>query len=161
MFIHPLVMRPIYTLLQQLEATVADSEKLNTAVSQSPVGWHIQHALLVIRRIASNLEKSDPVAYKWTFNRSRSFVFTFKKIPRGKARAPKPVQPVELLSPAALLEEIQLTKTKLQVLDSLHRNSNFEHPYLGLLNLKATRKFLFIHTKHHVKIIEDILKGRG
>ena len=154
-------MDKILSLLQQLEANIPQSEKVKNAVSQSSVGWHIQHSLLVIRRIASNLEKSDPATYKWKFNRSRSFVFLFNKIPRGKAKAPKPVQPGELLAPAALLEEIQLTKAKLQVLDSLHQNSNFEHPYLGLLNLKATRKFLFIHTKHHVKIIADILKGRG
>ena len=43
----------------------------------------------------------------------------------------------------------------------LHANSNFKHPYFGVLNLKMTKRFLEIHTNHHLKIIKEILQSNN
>ena len=39
-----------------------------------------------------------------------------------------------------------------------HHNAYFRHLIFGNLNKKRTIRFLQIHTAHHLKIIQDILK---
>jgi hypothetical protein len=150
-------MNKLLALIETLESKIQYFDKRNTAISKSPVGWHIQHTLLTTRRIIKAIESSNPKSYEWKFNLTRNFVLTFNKIPRGKGKAPNSVIPNETLVPSELLIEIQELKAKINVLDTLHSNHYFDHPYFGHLNLKATRKFLEIHTKHHIAIIDDIL----
>jgi hypothetical protein len=56
-----------------------------------------------------------------------------------------------------LKDSIAKAKENIASLASAQKNHYFEHPYFGKLNLKPTIKFLKIHTKHHLKIINDIL----
>jgi hypothetical protein len=53
----------------------------------------------------------------------------------------------------------ELLKTRLPVLDTLHPNNYFKHPLFGNLNIKSTIKMLVLHTRHHIGIINDIMKG--
>ena len=85
-------------------------------------------------------------------------VFTTGKIPRGKIRAPKVVTPFDVATAEELKSKIEIAKNNISKLNNLPKNSFFKHPFLSNLNLKQTEKFLAIHTKHHLKIIEDILK---
>jgi len=57
-----------------------------------------------------------------------------------------------------LQTQFEIAKKTIKDLETLDPKSNFKHPLFGRLNLKQTRFFLIIHTKHHLKIIEDILK---
>ncbi len=75
-------MKKLNTLLMLLESKIEKSEQINLRVSKSSVGWHIEHTLLVINVIIAGLKNSNPGEYKWKFNLSRLFVFTFNKIPR-------------------------------------------------------------------------------
>ena len=150
-------MNRLTVLIDNLETKIPYSDKLNTSISQSPVGWHIQHTLLATKKIIQAIEGSNPPNYKWKFNLTRSFVFTFNKIPRGKGKAPKSVIPNEPFEPSVLHREIEELKSKINVLDTLNANNYFDHPYFGSLNLKATRTFLEIHTKHHIAIIDEII----
>lgn len=151
-------MNTLLTLTKELETYIPDREKLNDTISQGSVGWHIQHTLLTTKRIISALEKSEPKQYKWRFSLTRSFVFTFNKIPRGKGKAPQSVQPASIAGQDELMAELQKVITRIAVLDKLQPNHHFVHPYFGSLNVKAARKFLEIHTRHHLAIISDILK---
>lgn len=151
-------MTTLTTLINELQTQIQNCERLNEAVSQSSVGWHIQHTLLTTKKIISALEKSDPAQYKWDFSLTRSFVFTFNKIPRGKGKAPQSVQPAGNAEPAELIAEVQKLLPRISLLDELQPNHFFVHPYFGRLNVKAARKFLEIHTRHHLAIISDILK---
>jgi hypothetical protein len=78
------------------------------------------------------------------------------KIPRGKARAPKVVQPEGYISKESLQMHLDKVYQNIENWEALHENCYFFHPYFGNLNKKATEKFLALHTKHHLKIIEDI-----
>ena len=152
-------MKKLIELIYELETKIPHSEKMNTVVSSTSVGWHIHHSLLVLLQIIQTVEKSDPGNYKWKFNLNKSIVYTLNKIPRGRAKAPESVRPKELMDTAEMKKTFELLKTRLQVLDTLHPNNYFKHPYFGDLNVKATIKMLKLHTKHHIGIINDIIKG--
>lgn len=151
-------MNPLLPLLQQLENHISNFEKTNPNVSNSTVGWQIDHCLLVINGIIGQLEISDPSKYqpKWTF--PKFMVFTTGKIPRGKAKAPKVVIPTQVATQEELIAKLAAAKNNVLKLDTFSENQFFNHPYFKDLNVKQTKKFLTIHTKHHLKIIQDILK---
>jgi hypothetical protein len=152
-------MKKLSALINELETKIPHSEKIDTTVTGASVGWHIHHCLLVGLQIIQAVEKSNPENYRWKFNISRAFVYTLNKIPRGKGKAPESVIPKETIAADEMKSNFELLKTRLSVLDTLHPNSYFKHPYFGDLNLKATIKMLQIHTKHHIEIINDIVKG--
>jgi hypothetical protein len=151
-------MTTLSALVNELETKIEHSEKLDNAVSNASVGWHVQHSLLVVLGIIQAVEKSNPAEYVYKFNLKKTFVFTLNKIPRGKSKAPERVMPKEALNSDELKNEIQILKSRLDVLNTLQPGNFFIHPIFGHLNLKATIKMLKIHTKHHIDIINDIIK---
>ncbi len=151
-------MKPLESLIQQLENQISNASISNLSVSHSSVGWQIEHSLLTIKLITEQLKKSDTGQYKWTFNIGRMLILTMQKIPRGKANAPKIVVPKEDITSESLKETIRQTRESIQVLNTLQKNHYFEHPYFGKLNVQQTMRFLHTHTKHHLAIIHDILK---
>jgi hypothetical protein len=151
-------MKNLVSLIDALESKIDFFETTNEMVSKSTVGWQIDHSLKVINGIINSLKKSDSLNYKWNFNFSRTVVFTINKIPRGKANAPKTVRTYDEILKQDLIDQIEISKKLVLELVDLQNNNNFIHPYFGVLNLKQSIKFLEIHTNHHLKIINDILK---
>ena len=151
-------MNPLHNLLLQLESHIPNFDKTNSRISNSTIGWQIDHCLLVINGVIKQLEISNPTEFQPKFNLPKFIVFTTGKIPRGKARAPKIVMPISIATAEELNSNIEIAKNKVSKLNNLPKNSFFKHPFLSDLNVKQTEKFLAIHTKHHLKIIEDILK---
>ncbi|MES2864580.1 MAG: DUF1569 domain-containing protein [Bacteroidota bacterium] len=151
-------MTQLDTLIIQLENNISNFEKTNPKVSNSTIGWQIDHCLLVINGVISQIEISNPAEYQSKFNWNRFVVFTTGKIPRGKIRAPKVVTPVDVATLEELKSKIEIAKNNIQKLNNLPKNSFFKHPFLSNLNVKQTEKFLAIHTNHHMKIIQEILK---
>lgn len=151
-------MNPLLPLLQQLERHISNFEKTNPNVSNSTIGWQIDHCLLVINGIISQLEISNPTAFQPKWNFPKFMVFTTGKIPRGKAKAPKVVMPIQVATQNELKAKLEVAKNNVLKLDSFSENQFFNHPFFKDLNVKQTKRFLMIHTKHHLKIIEDILK---
>jgi len=150
-------MQKLSSLLSHLQTQMLNHQKLNSSISQSNVGWHIEHSFMVIINITEVLKKSDPANYKWKFSFARTYVYTFNKIPRGRGKAPKSVQPKDEITLESLNSNLAKAQLKIQELEKLHPKSNFIHPYFGMLNLKQTIKFLNLHTLHHLKIIQDIV----
>jgi hypothetical protein len=150
-------MKELHLLINTLEEKTPMMQKENAQISTAHVGWHIQHSLLVINNVIKGLKQSDPKTYQWKFNLNKTLIFTLGKIPRGKGKAPKGVQPLEEITQSLLLESIAKAKVNIASLSNVHKNQYFLHPYFGHLNVKPTIKFLKIHTKHHLKIINDIL----
>ena len=96
--------------------------------------------------------------YKWKFNLTRTLILFVNKIPRGRGRAPKIVQPEGEITSESLKNHFDKTRHMIKKLDTLQANSFFKHPYFGDLNLETTKHFLILHTNHHLKIIKDIIK---
>jgi hypothetical protein len=152
-------MQELHKLLNQLESDISSFDKVNLAVSSGSVGWHIEHSLKTIDQIVKACKNSNPSNYQWRFNFKRFLILTIaKKIPRGKAKAPKIVRPEGEISSETL--GLSLSKVKENLMDwkDLDKNTHFPHPFFGILNKKETANFLALHTKHHLMIIDDILK---
>lgn len=154
-------MQKLLKQVKELEMHIPYYAAHQPAVSNGSVGWHIQHALMVINTIINTVENSDPALFKRKFNMRKLLIFTLNKIPRGKVKAPKVVQPIGENIPDTLLLPIANSITKINSLLHLQKNNHFPHPFLGTLNLKETIKFLRIHTQHHLNIINDILKVKA
>lgn len=147
------------SLLNQLESKIPFCDTSNPKISRANVGWHIEHCLLTLNGVTKNLMQSNPKDYKWTFSFIRTVVMFRKKIPRGRAKAPKLVLPEGNLTQESLQTHVSLTRNKVKELLLLSKDNYFEHPYFGKLKLKQTIEFLEVHTQHHLKIIEDIINN--
>lgn len=152
-------MSKLNSILDQLESHIPAFEKTNFNVSQSTIGWQIDHSLIVINAVVEELKNSNPKNYKWKFNKIRLLIQIVNTIPRGKVRAPKVVKPIDVATFEDLTKKLELAKKNLVQMETLPANSYFNHPFFGDLKLKTAIWFLKLHTKHHLKIIEDILKN--
>ena len=153
-------MEKLLKQIKELEMHIPNYAKLQTTVSAANVGWHIEHSLMVFVTIITALENSDPALYKGSFSMNKFLVYALNKIPRGRGKAPKVVQPVGEMIPENVLPQVEIAITKINALTNLQKHHHFPHPYFGKLNLKETIKFLIIHTRHHLNIINDILKAQ-
>ncbi len=143
--------------LEELETNIEYQDRLDREISEVGVAWHLDHMLKVINRIYDNLESSNPEDYQRNINFTRMAVFISGSMPRGRGKAPKSVTPPENIKTEDILSQLLEARQKLSKIDSLHEKANFEHPVFGQLNRKQSKRFIEIHTNHHLKIIKDIL----
>ncbi len=146
--------------INQLQKYIKDSDQINLDVSKVSVGWHLHHSLKVIDLVLTELKTSDPLKFQKKINFLKLFLFAINRFPRGKAKAPKIVVPSENLDQSALDIYFMRVKIRLEEIDSFDQNSFFKHPFFGHISKNETLKFLNIHTKHHLLIINDINKRK-
>jgi hypothetical protein len=151
-------MNKLLNLVDQLALQIPNANALNSNVSNANTAWHIEHSCLVIIKITETLQKSDPEKFQTKFNFKKIFVFLIGKFPRGRAKAPEVVMPIENITTSHLEQSILKTKAAIVDLQNCEKNNHFSHPIFGSLNATETIKFLGIHTNHHLLIIRDILK---
>lgn len=144
--------------LRLLESYFPVIDLFNPLVSKANVGWHIAHSLKVINGVCAALKVSDPQNYRSQFNFKREIVFLLGSFPRGRIRAPKQVLPEGEVNLAHLITQLGKAKRNIAAFDSLDQNNYFDHPYLNQLNKIQAKRLLEVHSKHHLKIIKDILK---
>lgn len=149
-------MKQLQSILDQLESHIPDFEKTNSVVSQSTIGWQIDHSLLVINNVVDRLKDSNPASYQWRFKWIRIYIKITNKIPRGKVRVPKSVNPIDIATIEELQTKLELARKNITDISTLPAKSYFTHPFFGDLKLKSAIWFLKLHTKHHLKIIKDI-----
>ena len=154
-------MEELRNQLIELENKIKDQDILNSMISKSSVGWHIEHSLLVMNLTIESIKKSNPENYKRAFNLNRFMVFMMNKIPRGKVRAPKMVQPNLDFTEDSLKTHLEKVRTNSENLSTLSPNNYFEHPFMGHLKLKSTIRFIKLHTQHHINIINEIIKSNS
>ncbi len=150
--------KKIYPVLNSLEAHIENHSVSNPKISNVDIAWHIDHSLKVINNVIIALQKSDPNSYKKNFSFLGKLFFKLGFFPRGKAKAPKHVKPPEVILKEDLISQIQLAKTNVETIASLDKNAYFKHPLFGNINTTRVYRFLVLHTNHHLKIINDIMK---
>ena len=144
--------------MNELENYISKESIADLNVSSVKAGWHIEHVLLTVTKIYTRMESSNPGKYKNRPNLVRMMMFHSNQIPRGRANAPEMVIPKEKITQETLYESYAMAKTMLLKFDDLDDNAYFKHPAAGYLNRDDAKRFIKIHTEHHLKIIRDILK---
>ena len=137
--------------INQLEENIAHAHVSNSQISEGSVGWHIEHSLLVMITVISALKKSEPNSYRWVFNWKRTWIFFTQKIPRGRVKAPKYVDPLHVTDVLAKVYQL------LEEMKTLPSKTYFHHFIFGDLDLKDTHYFLRVHTHHHLKIMAELI----
>ncbi|HSI69076.1 MAG TPA: DUF1569 domain-containing protein [Gillisia sp.] len=144
--------------LDEMEEYIPFIKTRDLNVSRVDIGWHLDHSLKVINGVFSTLKESDPERYRPKFSFSRIVVFTLGRFPRGKAKAPKEVMPGTEVDQKDLIARLEEARENFRSFDSLHKNNYFKHPYFHHLNKKGAKRLMEVHTRHHLKIIRDILR---
>ncbi|MEX0313315.1 MAG: DUF1569 domain-containing protein [Allomuricauda sp.] len=142
----------------QIVDYIPHRDSINPKVSKVDVAWHLDHMLKTINVICKALEASNPDEYKSNFNLTRTLIYAWGDFPRGVAKSPKVVRPPDVILTEDLHRQIEMAKENLKVLQGLEANAHFEHPYFSVLDKKKSIRFLKIHTRHHLKIVRDIVK---
>ncbi|MHA8104861.1 hypothetical protein [Aquirufa nivalisilvae] len=142
--------------IHQLEENITHADVSNFQISEGSVGWHIEHSLLVMITVISALKKSDPNSYRWVFNWKRVWIFFTQKIPRGRVKAPKYVDPLQVTD-LHLSDVLAKVHQLLEEMKTLPSKSYFRHFIFGDLALKDTHYFLRVHTHHHLKIMSELI----
>ncbi|WP_111682380.1 DUF1569 domain-containing protein [Winogradskyella tangerina] len=150
----PSILRP---LLTKVENYIPERDKKNLEVSKVDVAWQLDHILKTFNRITDVLSKSNPDDYSSSINAARTFSLTAGYIPRGRAQSPNVVRPPDVIITEDIYKQLEEAKANISKLKSLDNNANFDHPYFGQLNKAHAIRFIEVHTKHHLKIVRDIL----
>lgn len=145
------------TELVALTNHIKNRDAKNTKISKVDVAWHLDHSLKTINRICEALERSNPKEYQSNISFARLFVYTWGDFPRGVAKAPKQVQPPNTIATKDLYEQLEEVRENLKRLEQLDGKAHYKHPYFNVIDKGQTKRFLDIHTNHHLKIIRDIL----
>jgi len=145
-------------LLFQIEKNIPNRALKNEIISKSDIGWQLDHTLKVFNAVSDWTINSNPKEYERKFNMLRALLFPLCYIPRGKAKAPKQVLPPKTILEDDILKALKQAYKYLDIIKTLPKTSYFEHHVFGKLNKQQTLRFLEIHTYHHLKIINDILK---
>lgn len=78
-------------------------------------------------------------------------------IPRGKGKAPDFAMPTGRGDVRMLLEQ---ARDRFAVLGTLPKGGHrLPHPFLGAFSARQWARFAEVHTRHHLKIIRDILSA--
>lgn len=145
------------TMLLRLGSFIPHANKINPAISAREVAWHLEHSLKIISSICKTLVNSRPEDYSPKFIIAKYYILCSKSIPRGRGRSPKLFNNKQKIDTSCLPKLLKDAESALADLENLHPKQHFRHPLFGDLNLKQGKKFILIHTNHHLDIIKEIL----
>ena len=145
--------------LDRIEGYFAQRDSMATDVSAVDVAWHLDHALKVIIGIYAELDASEPADYTSSFSGVRTLVFTLGRMPRGVGKSPESVLPPDLILTEDLQQQLATARSLLPKFTELGPKQHYDHYFFGVLNRKRAVRFLRIHTRHHLRIVRDIIKA--
>jgi len=157
-------------MLSRLQEQIAEMRRLSALpdtqlfatcdVSQWSPCEHVDHSVKVMSSIVGrlldlNAERGRPFSF------IGRLILLFGWIPRGRGKSPK-----RLVGARRTREELSAAldalASQLAQLDTAHlapaRGPIVPHPLFGSLTPPQAVRFAAIHTKHHLKIVADLLR---
>lgn len=119
---------------------------------------NVDHAVLdgIDRLLEGDGEKGRPKLPGW-------FTLLSRRIPRGRAQAPEAVQPrdvdVETLTERAAENRRRVEEYQERIRELARIRLTRPHPVLGDFDARRWILFLDIHERHHLAIVDDILRA--
>jgi len=148
-------------LTEEIEQYIPHASKATDGVSKRGVDWHLDHTLRIILSICKTLKESRPENYRPRFHLIGFLILKTGYIPRGKGKAPAAFDSKERVSEERLRGLLEEARGELRDIEGLPPKSFFPHPYFGDLNLKQSHRFIVVHSRHHLKIVRDIVRACG
>ena len=146
--------------LHELRRAVPEHAVVVPAVSKWSVGMHVHHVTLAMREVCRSLVASEPPPPRSRFSPLAWAVLTLGRIPRGRAQSPEPALPDDGVGPdelSALLDDCEIW---LERAERAAPDQWFRHFAFGVLDRDRTLRFLEVHNRHHLRIVQDILDAR-
>ena len=144
---------------ETIRNAIVTGDTFSPDVSAKSSYWQLDHLLQVCLSISRVMDfPKDPLSTRIKSPYVRAFVLITTYIPRGGGKAPDIVLPKTDKNQADLLEMLDQWEQKLPKLAQLDPDAGFDHPMFGWFRRDSTLRFIRIHTKHHLKIVHDILK---
>jgi len=88
-----------------------------------------------------------------------SIVFASGRIPRGRAKSPDPAVPSEGVTEDELRVLLDESGRQLEAARAAPPDAWFRHFAFGVLDRDRTLKFIRIHNRHHLRIVQDTLRA--
>ncbi len=145
--------------LTTIEHHIPSFAASDLSVSAWSVGMQLHHALLATNNIAGALLASVPSECRPDFNPLRLLVMLFGDFPRGRGKAPKRAWPSESITEAELRELLASGREALEQAVHADPSAWWKHFAFGVMRRDTAIKFIHLHNRHHLKIVDDILKS--
>lgn len=145
--------------LEALRGFVPDAATLAPDVSKWSVGMHVQHCGLAMNVVLQALVSSEGSPPRSRFNPITSAIFLTGRIPRGRGRSPEQAIPDDGVTPDELETILDDSERWLGEASQVSADHWFRHFAFGVLDRDRTLKFLRIHNRHHLRIVQDILRA--
>ena len=145
--------------LTTIEHHIPSFAASDPSVSAWSVGMQLHHSLLATNRIARAVVESVPGEQRPIFNLLRMLVLFVGDFPRGRGKAPKASWPSDDVTEAELRTLLESGRDALAQAAEADAKAWWKHFAFGVMRRDTAIKFVHIHNRHHLKIVDDILKG--
>jgi hypothetical protein len=151
-------------LLQRPEAILHE----RTDVSGWSVFEQVQHVLIAnkwaLSAVVAMLLGQGDYAESGRKNLLGTVLLALGWIPRGRAQAPATARPNPDVEIAELSSSLQKQRGYLERItdrrgELASLKKRFQHPVLGDFSAEDGIRFVRVHTRHHLTIVDDILKA--
>lgn len=151
--------------LQRIGRILERSDDVLAQRNHPVSGWsaseHLDHTLKVATSILKVIREPKDEVLK-PFNLVGRIVLALGYIPRGRGKSPK-----SLVGTPARAEQLRSAAAEVNALLAAMPADRMKgdrrvvmHPYFGGLNPARALRFAVIHTRHHLKIVDDVLRHR-
>lgn len=145
--------------LDVLKRFVPKADVVAPDVSKWSVGMHVQHCCLATIAVCESLVASEPPVPPSSFSLVTSAIFLTGRIPRGRGKSPEQAIPRDQIWTNEMEGLLLDSERRLEAARQVSRDHWYRHFAFGVLDRDRTLKFIGIHNRHHIRIVQDILRA--